>query len=83
MFGGSKRDGIFSRLFFIEILKSGTIAGQNGNVEKNKKGLQSIENPQTLVFIMVPELGIEPRCPCERGILSPIFPLSFKIILLP
>ena len=23
-------------------------------------------------FIMVPELGIEPRCPCERGILSPL-----------
>ena len=21
---------------------------------------------------MVPELGIEPRCPCERGILSPL-----------
>ena len=28
---------------------------------------------------MVPELGIEPRCPCERGILSPFFGLSFSV----
>ena len=23
-----------------------------------------------LNYLLVPELGIEPRCPCERGILS-------------
>jgi hypothetical protein len=50
-FGGAKRDGIFSRLFFIEILKSGTIAGQNGNVKKKKKGLQITENLQALDFV--------------------------------
>ena len=26
---------------------------------------------KTLIYL-VPELGIEPRCPCERGILSPL-----------
>ena len=24
------------------------------------------------MFILVPEVGIEPTCPCERGILSPL-----------
>ena len=39
--------------------------------KKNKKGLRVIKTTQAINFIMVPELGIEPRCPCERGILRP------------
>jgi hypothetical protein len=72
-FGGAKRDGIFSRLFFIEILKSGTIAGQNGNVKKKKKGLQITENLQALDFVWCLGRELNSHNLKDRGILSPYF----------
>jgi len=52
---------------------------------QKKRIKQKMLNPllktiQILDLIMVPELGIEPRCPCERGILSPFFILSLPFI---
>jgi|GEM_PF-4266834 len=42
----------------------------NDDCQKKKKTCRIYGYPQVHVFILVPELGIEPRCPCERGILS-------------
>jgi hypothetical protein len=39
---------------------------------KKKSAFRLFENLEALDFIMVPEVGIEPTCPCERGILSPL-----------
>jgi len=56
--------------------------GQNGDkmthTEKIKRACGVYESLYALVFVMVPELGIEPRCPCERGILSPRSPGQLK-----
>ena len=51
--------------------KSGNIVAILRLFKKNKKGLRINKTKQVIDIIMVPELGIEPRCPCERGILSP------------
>ena len=43
-----------------------------------KKGLSlyrltpHLKTYKQLISLMVPEVGIEPTCPCERGILSPL-----------
>jgi hypothetical protein len=39
-------------------------------IRKNKRAFRLLEYLKALDFIMVPEVGIEPTCPCERGILS-------------
>ena len=71
--GNTCRWTCFLACFFA---KSGNIVGISD--QKKKMGLSfSCPYPfdllyKYLILLMVPELGIEPRCPCERGILSPL-----------
>jgi hypothetical protein len=39
---------------------------------KTEKAYRLLKTMQALDFLLVPEPGIEPGCPCERGILSPL-----------